>query len=643
MFLKQHLYASIILYFCLSFFSQNIYANSNKFLQNINDSWAQEQLSNLSGIWSKDGYAEILEISATTVNSYSVSDVHCIQAFSITIEEASALLPYVFVNPNRDQFKTDPNLDLLDTHSYSYGLITELPLTCTNGINQSSMDPIENFQVFWHTFNKHYAFFDLRNVDWQQLYDDSINIVQQLDQTPESQEVLFGIMSQLILSLDRDGHSSLSIEDEDNPENSIEVSALSLRGLERRLLTEFQSRYSDAELLALFNEQSEIESFEDFVEFAYARFTDDIITEHREIILSYMVEGSYHIAAAGNIRWGKLENNIGYLEISDMAEFTTNPDATPEDILQALDSAMNQAMLDLKTTQALVIDVRLNGGGIDKVSYLIAQRFFDEERLVFTKKARNGNTFVNEVEIILSPVTDSYIKPVYLLIGPATVSAAEVFTSAMTELPHVKTIGENTNGIFSDTIDMLLPNGWEISVSNEVYLNSKGESNEYNGITPDFQAILLDKISHTKGIDSALEKVVQMEAGGFIMQAAHSALWYNPEESGHGITVNMLANNRIIVTWFVYDNQGNQAWLIGVGTHDGMKATLDVTVTSGAMFPPNFSAGDVNLENWGQFELEFSGCNDGLFKWFPVAGNEFMQGETNVVRLNNTLGLTCIE
>jgi hypothetical protein len=134
-----------------------------------------------------------------------------------------------------------------------------------------------------------------------------------------------------------------------------------------------------------------------------------------------------------------------------------------------------------------------------------------------------------------------------------------------------------------------------------------------------------------------------LKAGDFAIQDAHSALWYNPEQSGHGLNVYMLADNRIIVIWYVYDAQGNQVRLIGVGTHDGIKATLDVTVTSGAMFPPNFDADDVSSENWGQFELEFSGCNNGIFKWLPVDGNGYTAGETDVVRLNTTLGLTCSE
>lgn len=127
------------------------------------------------------------------------------------------------------------------------------------------------------------------------------------------------------------------------------------------------------------------------------------------------------------------------------------------------------------------------------------------------------------------------------------------------------------------------------------------------------------------------------------MQAAHSALWYNPEQSGHGINVYMLADNRLIVIWYVYDAVGNPIWLLGIGSHDGSKATLDVKYYDGTMFPPNFNADDVNATEWGQFELEFSGCDTGLFKWLPVAENGFSSGEMDVQRLNTTLGLTCSE
>jgi hypothetical protein len=136
---------------------------------------------------------------------------------------------------------------------------------------------------------------------------------------------------------------------------------------------------------------------------------------------------------------------------------------------------------------------------------------------------------------------------------------------------------------------------------------------------------------------------VYSEFGEFNMQAGHTALWYNPEQSGHGFNIYMLEDNRMVAVWYVYDSQGRPLWLIGTGTHDGVKATIDVSIANGALFPPLFNPDDVNLESWGQFEIQFNDCNSGLFKWMPNQGNGFTAGETDVVRLITTQGLTCSE
>jgi len=133
------------------------------------------------------------------------------------------------------------------------------------------------------------------------------------------------------------------------------------------------------------------------------------------------------------------------------------------------------------------------------------------------------------------------------------------------------------------------------------------------------------------------------DSSAFAMLPSHSALWYNHDQSGHGINVYMLANQRVIVIWYVYDDFGNPLWLLGVGTHDGFKATIDVSINTGAMFPPNFDPDDVIRADWGKFELEFTSCNNGNFKWIPVDGNGFSAGEMSIQRLSTTSGLTCSE
>ncbi len=141
----------------------------------------------------------------------------------------------------------------------------------------------------------------------------------------------------------------------------------------------------------------------------------------------------------------------------------------------------------------------------------------------------------------------------------------------------------------------------------------------------------------------ALAKRESFELSSNIIQAGHSALWYDPNQSGHGINVYLLAENRILVFWYVYDHDGNPIWLLAVGTHDGKTAQLDVTSHTGGLFPPSFDPNDVISEPWGKFELEFVDCNQGVFRWIPISGSGFDTGEMNITRLIYTLGLSCAE
>ncbi len=153
--------------------------------------------------------------------------------------------------------------------------------------------------------------------------------------------------------------------------------------------------------------------------------------------------------------------------------------------------------------------------------------------------------------------------------------------------------------------------------------------------------VAIDRLTNTLGLSCNSTPVKTSKAASSTLNSGYSALWYNPNESGHGINVYMLDNDRVIVIWYVYDNEGNPVWLLGLGTHDGIKAHLDVQIGSGTRFPPNFDTNDVVLDNWGTFDLEFSDCSAGTFSWNPVAGNGYTAGQTPVVRLTNTKGLSC--
>lgn len=125
------------------------------------------------------------------------------------------------------------------------------------------------------------------------------------------------------------------------------------------------------------------------------------------------------------------------------------------------------------------------------------------------------------------------------------------------------------------------------------------------------------------------------------IKPSHTGLWYRANNGGNLLNVHLLNDNRMVVMWMVYDADGHPLWLMGIGTQDGSKGTLDVVRTNGALFPPDYNNEDLNIINWGQFEIEFSGCNNGLFKWIPIFGSGYAAGDMPIIRLTNTLGLIC--
>ncbi|WP_158250421.1 S41 family peptidase [Aquimarina sp. I32.4] len=97
--------------------------------------------------------------------------------------------------------------------------------------------------------------------------------------------------------------------------------------------------------------------------------------------------------------------------------------------------------------------------------------------------------------------------------SPVTSSAAEIFTLAMKGLPYVNLIGENTNGILSDELTHVLPNGARIVLSNEVYSDPEGAVFEAVGMGPEKEenkVPFLSTLDFDNKIDSGIERAIEL-------------------------------------------------------------------------------------------------------------------------------------
>lgn len=208
-------------------------------------------------------------------------------------------------------------------------------------------------------------------------------------------------------------------------------------------------------------------------------------------------------AANGMVRWFQV-GHLGYLNIAAMTGFAELGNNAAN--LSVLDEALDEALSDLQDTQGLVLDVRTNGGGQDFLSLAIASRFVTSETVVYRKQAGILGARDQILDATIAPRgAAQYLNPVALLVSASTVSAAEAFTLAMSELDQVTLVGEATQGAFSDILEKQLPNGFQIQLSNERYLTVDGEWLEGEGVPVEIEVPVFTLEERDGEFDYAIE------------------------------------------------------------------------------------------------------------------------------------------
>ena len=130
-----------------------------------------------------------------------------------------------------------------------------------------------------------------------------------------------------------------------------------------------------------------------------------------------------------------LSPNIGYLQISSFGPVFL--------VAEKFAAAMNE----LADTDGLIIDLRSNGGGGgDSVALLISYFVDERTRLNDTWERATGITTQYWTQDKLDGKRYGGKKPVLILAGPNTKSAAEAFAYTMQTLKRATVIGERTWG-----------------------------------------------------------------------------------------------------------------------------------------------------------------------------------------------------
>jgi carboxyl-terminal processing protease len=199
------------------------------------------------------------------------------------------------------------------------------------------------------------------------------------------------------------------------------------------------------------------------------------------------------------IIWGKI-GDIGYINLLRMIGFS-DIRSTKEEVQQAK-LAMDHVMSQLKNSRKIIIDVTANGGGEDEVSRIFASYFTDKPILAYQKRV-DSSDLAPQSFYIYPAKEHRFLGPVVLVTSDHTVSAAEIFTMSMRAMSNVTHLGETTRGALSDVLDKTLPNGWNLSLSNETFIDASGHQWESKGIPPQQQVnIFRNKNIHTSHLES---------------------------------------------------------------------------------------------------------------------------------------------
>jgi carboxyl-terminal processing protease len=389
------------------------------------------------GYWRTEGYGEVVHVLPYRFRHFEVTELTCIERESKPRSELATAVGAVV------QHTTGGGVEAVTVRRgisrYQWRRLAELPPSCEEPSRPTAASV---FETLWHTFAEHYAFFGLRGVDWAETRRKAEAKLADV----KTDDDLFALLTDMLAPL-ADRH-------------------VRLNGLGRT-----------------------------FVSGGVASFPPDpdgLTPRHSVLqpaLKRYLEAGgivrSLKSAASDKVWWGWLDGRVGYLALPSLWGLSGQPSSNQDIESAAADAVMDDVLHDLGDARGIVIDLRFNGGGSDAVGLAIAARFADRARRVFSKQARDRTGLTAAYDITLAPGSGSrFLRPVIVLVGPLTASGAEVMALSMAALPNVRLLGNRTMGLFSDTLYRRLPNGWDFTVSNEVYRSPGGEVFEGIGLPP---------------------------------------------------------------------------------------------------------------------------------------------------------------
>ena len=194
-----------------------------------------------------------------------------------------------------------------------------------------------------------------------------------------------------------------------------------------------------------------------------------------------------------------LEDNIGYIAI------TSFDDVTTEQFMTALDTLESQGM------EALIVDLRNNGGGLVSSVCAILDRLLPEGLIVYTED-KYGNR-----EEEFSDAENYFDKPMAVLVNGNSASASEIFAGAIKDYGIGTLVGTTTYG--KGIVQKIYPlsDGTAVKLTVSKYYTPNGNNIHGTGIEPDvtveLDEDLMYEVEIPKEEDNQLQAAIEALQG----------------------------------------------------------------------------------------------------------------------------------
>jgi Peptidase family S41/Tricorn protease C1 domain len=424
-----------------------------------------------SGVWLTDGYDRVARFNGDVAQWYQITQISCMKTAHMQREGGSATeADYVLGGDDIFRLTQGPTTDTLWSHedgSVSSVLMVRaktMPKVCDAPVPNT---PMENYAIFWQSFAENYPFFALRGMDWGAV-DRKYRPLVTAATTPKA---LFDIMQAMIEPL-HDSHTYIDAK-------SLKLTFHGLKPTDDPM-----KKKSGPRILAI------------ETNYAHGKLTG---------------------YCQNQFQFGMLTPTIAYLRINNFGGYCV-ADGTFARFQAAFDDTLDRIFKDAHSWSGLVVDVRINGGGADPFGISIASRLTAKPYLAYSKVIRDDihdpdRRSAPQPVMVPASVRPGFRGPVVLLTSRDSHSAAETFTMAlMARAPHITRIGDPTQGVFSDVLNRVLPNGWTFLLPNEIFLDKTGNAYDVTGVPPDIALTPFAADDLASGRDSDLNDALRILA-----------------------------------------------------------------------------------------------------------------------------------